>query len=1377
MVDFDKVRDAATMYIDSIYPKDRRGKGIVCPICGNGTGKDGDGVTFVKAGNPVLKCFRCGFSGDVIKLTSKARNITYREAAVILAEQLGMSEKDFRKDGKFDRPIQAFDVSKVKHLEENKSEEEKVSQVEYFKQMEKHLTDTTYPQERGLSLETCRHYHLVFDKIWRHPKIKNGPVSPRLIIPTSEYSYLARDVRSNLTPDQKRYSKQKFGSVPIFNAAALEKEFVFITEGELDAISFYEVCKAEAVALGSVSNIQKLVDYLKNMPDEKRPKYLIAALDDDEAGDKGNSQLKEALKEIGINVLIAYGIYYDCTNKTSYKDANEFLVKNRDAFIENIEFIRTIPYEIYEKDEESQMNYIMQASDEFFGEDEPEEEQQKYDFSPVRPDELDSGYDYEEIESKIAVEEKIKPEFDAHDIQSMFEEVSLTSEEAEQMADTENLQPVPKDVLERVKQINPLLASLVPPATYEDLVIKMRQSLKIILEPEKYTLQTFFSSIEVIEALMYCSTCPDTMPAYTDAVNNFWKSLTGEENRDSKPRIAYQRLYIAGMEVVHFSRTNSMLFSWLDRYVKEFKGLTVKDFFPEYSPETTPSPASETAPQPEIDNSFWGSKFFNPNKLVERFNSITKIDRNSLLNLDVLVAVAFCKYYSERIDNPPRQASITAECEDFWEKCKSAEKETHFNLTLIELYISKGVDYLNESYSEKLDEVDVYENLTKSMKDVMSSEDREALYKQYQAKKNDVNASEGEAQLTSNTPSENDDPKPSANLELENASEEEAQLTSNTPSENDEPKPSANLELEKSKNLLNSITEFTEEKVLEDEILQAAAYCKAYAPVELSKFLQRCRENKVKITLLRECIRQYARPVLKEKRREDKQREREKFAKEAQIKREAFYVARLNNARRISQLLNDPQSDERDQKIIDLIKKSLERDYKGNVKSSSVTNFELVLHFDPIVRGCIGYDAFSQRIVPRRKLPWTDELACQNVWANYDDAGLQNYLNRVYELNNDRIFFNVISEYAHKNSFHPIRDYFNNLPQWDGTKRAAEFFIENLEIEDNNYSREVIKSWMLAAISRAFHPGCKWDYTLVIKGAQGIGKSTVFSKLAGKWFNDSIENIGGKETLENLLGSWIIELCEMQATKKADNEIIKAFISRQADKFRVPYGRRTEEFLRQCVFAATTNDEEFLKDQTGNRRFFVLVAKAKDEACRERFARFNAAHIDQIWAEVFHYYNELFDNDRAFDSSKLLPSDEIMKQAAEIRMDYTEGSGLAGMLGAYLNTKIPEPEIWNDYNLAQRRKYIQSYSLKKDGTLDEQPEIDPEHTVLRTTVSAVEIAYELLRIDNPSKERATLSEINKIMSNMKGWHRTTWKRLGVYGQQRIAFERDVVSVA
>lgn len=962
-----EVQDVATEHLHSLFPPDKHGKGIVCPICGNGSGKKGDGVTFVK-NTHILKCFHCGFSGDVIKLTAEHSHCSYIEAAKTLAKKFGI---DHHNDS-FHLPTEKFKV-KQKNISAEKPVE-KIDFTEFFSNAEKNLSLTDYHTRRGFSLETCRHFHFGFDANWQHPKVPNAPKTSRLIVPTSKFSYLARDTRRNIPEHQKKYSKQKVGSVQLFNLDALNCDFPFVTEGELDAVSFYEI-GFNAVALGSVSNINKFVQHLKTLT--KKPKCIIIALDRDKAGQKGamKMQMQLELENLDIPSIVVNDIYGNC------KDANEALVANKSEF-------------------------------------------------------------------------KIKA---ATSIDAAAVSVSSDNDISGQKGD-EKMKP----------------ESIIP------------------------------------NGIIPVSIQPVTISA-----------------SDSDKKIQIE----------------------------------------------------------------------------------TAIGLNSTVKADI-----------PAVTNPK----------------------------------------LNEA-----------------------------------------------------------------------------------------------------KKKLANISDFSNKNIFAEEILQAAAYCSVYSPADLIDFLERCKANKIGITALKDYIDDYSKPIKRNKKREEKELAKKLAVQNAKKHREELQKKIFANRARLVELSEQPQTFERDEEIINLIHDSLERDRFGKVLSSSVNNFELVLNFDPLVKECIGYDAFSHKLMPRRQLAWTNQLVNQNAWANYDDASLQNHLNRTYGLSNERIFNNVLLEYAHQHSFHPVRDYFDNLPEWDFKFRASTFFIDALDIEDTQYAREISRSWLLAAIARIFNPGCKWDYTLVIKGEQGVGKSTVFSKLAGKWFNDSIDNINGKDALEGLLGSWIVEIGEMQATKKADNEAIKAFLSRQTDKFRVPYGRRTEEFSRQCVFAATTNNEEFLKDRTGGRRFFILISNANQDSCKERMAKFDQNYIDQLWAEMLFYYNLIFKD--SFDSSLLLPSPEILQIAKGIQANYTEGSSLEGLIDNYLHTKIPKPKIWEKKTLSQRREFIHAQTPEDNASDDELVE--------RNIVSAVEIAYELLNIDNPNKERGTLKEITEILSRKEGWRRTTWKRLSGYGQQRIAFER------
>ena len=541
-------------------------------------------------------------------------------------------------------------------------------------------------------------------------------------------------------------------------------------------------------------------------------------------------------------------------------------------------------------------------------------------------------------------------------------------------------------------------------------------------------------------------------------------------------------------------------------------------------------------------------------------------------------------------------------------------------------------------------------------------------------------------------------------------------------------------ETQKAIEILKSITDWSLDNIYSKNILQAAGICYSFAVKDYEEFKTECSKHGIKVGSL--------------------DREIKRYAEQAREKR------RLDNAKKVEEMAANSENIDKG-KAIALINYSLERDSKGKVLQNT-RNFDLVLENDPFLKKAVGYDNFNQRMTPLKNLPWQDKSVKNLEWTDSDDYGMQNYIDRNYNLRNEKIFKSDIDEYSKKHSFHPVRDFFNNLPEWDGTARAEKVFIDSLGVVDSEYAQKVSKHWLLGLIARVFHPGCKFDYCLVTKGVQGIGKSTILGRLAVNrdWFNDSLDSFEGKDAMEALRGKWIVELGEMAATRKSENEKIKAFISRQVDDYRKAYGDRNKSYPRQCLFAATTNSEEFLKDRTGGRRFLILVSEAKPDTIKERMAKFTKDYILQVWAEVYHIYKEMFKD--GFDDSLLDIPAEVKKEAKDYQDKFTEGAALTGFVTEYLEKEFPTD--WEEFNRKDRRDWIQGESAKIPSNTE---------TKKRDLISAHEIAYEMLKIDDPKKSQATIREINEIMANLPEWRRvdsikTTIKE---YGRQRLVFER------
>lgn len=427
--------------------------------------------------------------------------------------------------------------------------------------------------------------------------------------------------------------------------------------------------------------------------------------------------------------------------------------------------------------------------------------------------------------------------------------------------------------------------------------------------------------------------------------------------------------------------------------------------------------------------------------------------------------------------------------------------------------------------------------------------------------------------------------------------------------------------------------------------------------------------------------------------------------------------------------------------------------------------FIKILANDPALKHMAGFDEFSQQILCLKDLPWR-KGARGTIWEDKDDAQLRNYISTYYiNLEGKQKIDDAFTQAVHKNKFHQVRDYLGRLT-WDGTKRVEKMLIHYLGAEDTRYTREVTKVFFKGAVARVLHPGIKFDYCLVLAGPQGLGKSTILRAMAGKWYNESFTTFHGKDAMEQLRGSWIIEMSEMQAGKRAENETQKAFITRRTDTYRPAYGRCVVEVPRQCVFAATTNEMDMLKDRTGGRRFLIVTG---DPRRREAFAPtdFTEGEAGQIWAEVLELYKE--------DPSLVLPAD-LMSVAESIQEEHTEGSEMLGVIEAYLNKPLPEKEIWDAYDPKRRYLYLNNPQTN-----------DPEPVRMRNEVCATEVDCECFGGLPGTMSSMQARNIHDILRKLEGWEPyhgkskdrkyAAYKHFGtVYGRQRAYIRTKPLSL-
>ncbi|MFU6377879.1 VapE domain-containing protein [Metapseudomonas otitidis] len=273
-------------------------------------------------------------------------------------------------------------------------------------------------------------------------------------------------------------------------------------------------------------------------------------------------------------------------------------------------------------------------------------------------------------------------------------------------------------------------------------------------------------------------------------------------------------------------------------------------------------------------------------------------------------------------------------------------------------------------------------------------------------------------------------------------------------------------------------------------------------------------------------------------------------------------------------------------------------------------NVALILGNDWRWKGVIAYDSFSSKI---RKLKTPPYGGTPGDWSDLDDVRVTLWLADVYGLCvKSATVLEAVNAVAHDNAFHPVRQFLDGLA-WDGTPRLEQWLQNHLGVADSEYARRVGKRWMVSAVARVFSPGCKADSVLILEGLQGAGKSTSMAVLGGEWFMDTPFNLGDKDGYQAIRGKWIVELGELDAFNKAESTRAKQFFSASVDTYRESYGRRVLDVPRQCVFVGTTNQDEYLKDDTGNRRYWPVTCTRVDiEGLR--------ASREQLWAEAVAAY-------------------------------------------------------------------------------------------------------------------------------------------------------------
>lgn len=418
---------------------------------------------------------------------------------------------------------------------------------------------------------------------------------------------------------------------------------------------------------------------------------------------------------------------------------------------------------------------------------------------------------------------------------------------------------------------------------------------------------------------------------------------------------------------------------------------------------------------------------------------------------------------------------------------------------------------------------------------------------------------------------------------------------------------------------------------------------------------------------------------------------------------------------------------------------------KNGDYEATIDNLLIILRNDPSLQAIKGRDVFRDRFTVEGKTPWQRDDHAE-YWTDVDDAGLRNYFEKIYKIEAKAKIQDAVALVFEERAYNPVKEFIES-ETWDGTPRVETVLIDYLGAEDNAYVRAVTRKTLVAAVARVYKPGCKFDYMLTLVGEQGIGKSLLVERLGYRWFNDTVTDIRGKESYETLDGSWLIEMGELAALKKADRESMKNYISKTEDTYRKAYARNVTTSKRHTVFIGTTNETEFLSDDTGNRRYWVVdTDPAKRTKLVWRDLPTGGSAIRQIWAEALTLY-------KAGEDIMHL-TDEERAAAVEQQENHSVEDAMVGVIGEFLET--PLPDDWMTKTIIERIQYLSSVEAFRNAS--GQP---------RTEVCALEIKRECLAKDeNAQGTQAETRQINAALKKL-GWVRIEkTSRFGPYGVQR-----------
>ena len=434
-------------------------------------------------------------------------------------------------------------------------------------------------------------------------------------------------------------------------------------------------------------------------------------------------------------------------------------------------------------------------------------------------------------------------------------------------------------------------------------------------------------------------------------------------------------------------------------------------------------------------------------------------------------------------------------------------------------------------------------------------------------------------------------------------------------------------------------------------------------------------------------------------------------------------------------------------------KLKLDVNEKTGAIRATINNIVIILENDSNLKGKLQYDENVMRNAIVGELPWRRKEEDVEYWEDRDESNLKLYLENEYGLIRcTNMILDALNVVFNKNRVHPVRSYINSL-EWDGVKRLDNIWNKYFDIEESIYTKACARVMMCGAVARILKPGIQFDLVPVLVGEQGIGKGTFFRTLAksDRWYEE-LTNIDPKYSTENTMGKWIVEMPELSATAKANQEELKAFITNKSRTQRLAYARNSTTIDRQFILVGSTNRAEFLKDSTGNRRFLPLQCPRKANDPKEEIFEELPLELDQLWAEAKEVYQEM-------GAKALILNKEELKEADVVRNNFRDTDIEEAKVIEFLNTKLPKD--WYDRSLQDRMLYFAGDFVSEE----------PKDGFYRDRICTKELLAECYGKTGIIEAKESY-RFRNILESIPGWSKCkSTIRIKGYGTQR-GFVRD-----